>query len=101
LNIVEVSSGEHQHTILVTPEEIMEGAEVTLLSSTTQGHSHFILITAADFALLKSGLEVRKKSCSGVGHEWVLNCGSVGSAPGTPTCSDMCGDGTTAANACR
>jgi hypothetical protein len=74
--------------------------DVSILSSATQGHAHYVLVTAADFAALGAGMEVRKKACAGVDHEWVLSCASTSSAPGTPACSDECGDGTVPANAC-
>jgi len=94
------SSGEHQHTLLVTPAEIAAGEELTTLSSTTLGHAHYVRITAADFAALKAGMQVRKKSCAGPDHEWVLACYFGASPAGAPSCSDDCGDGTTPANAC-
>jgi hypothetical protein len=99
--MVVTSSGEHEHTILVTPSEIFAGTEITVLSSNSQNHAHFVRITPADFVALRAGMEVRKKACDGADHEWVLSCWAVRvSSPGTPTCSDDCGDGTEPANAC-
>jgi hypothetical protein len=100
-NLIVVSSGDHQHTLLVTPAEIAAGMDVTILSSTTEGHAHYVLLTAADFGALQTGMEIRKKSCAGADHEWVLSCNGTLSAPGMPSCSDECGDGITPGNACR
>jgi hypothetical protein len=100
-NLVVMSSGEHQHTLLVTPAEIAGGTDVTVLSSSTLGHAHYVRLTAADFAALKAGMEVRKKSCAGPDHEWVLSCNSQSSPPAAPACSDDCGDDTSSSNACQ
>jgi hypothetical protein len=96
------SSGDHMHTITVTAAQIAAGTDVTILSSTTASHAHYVLITAADFAALKAGMQVKKHSCAGGDHQWVLKCGGGGDAPVDPMCAttDMCGDGTTMANAC-
>jgi hypothetical protein len=85
---------------LITPAEITAGTNVTVLSSTTAGHAHYVSVTAADFTALRAGKQVLKKSCAGADHEWLLTCASTGLLPGTPTCSDECGDGTTPADAC-
>ena len=95
-----MSSGSHMHSLLVTAAQIAAGTDVTILSGTTSSHAHYVKITAADFTALKAGMEVKKKSCAGGDHEYVLKCGGGGSAPGTPTCSDDCGDGTDMALAC-
>ena len=47
--------------------------------------------------MLKAGMEVKKKSCSGGNHEYVLKCGGGGSAAAIPdmtSCpdADMCGN---------
>jgi hypothetical protein len=96
------SSGDHMHTITVTAAQIAAGTDVTILSSTTLSHAHYVLVTAADFTALKAGMQVKKHSCAGGDHQWVLKCGGGGDAPADPGCSstDMCGDGTTMANAC-
>lgn len=95
-----MSSGDHQHSLLVTAAQIAAGAEVAILSGTTLSHSHYVKITAADFAALKAGMEVRKKSCAGGDHEYVLKCGGGASAPVAPSCSDECGDGMNMGTAC-
>ncbi len=59
---------------------------MTILSSTSQSHAHYVLVTAADFTALKAGMEVKKKSCAGGDHQWVLKCGSGGDAPMDPMC---------------
>jgi hypothetical protein len=86
---------------LVTPAEIEAGTEIAVLSSSAAGHAHFVRLTAADFVALKAGLEVRKKSCADIDHEWVLTCQSVASTPGTPACTQDCGADTSVETACE
>jgi hydroxymethylpyrimidine/phosphomethylpyrimidine kinase len=94
------SGGMHQHSLLVTAAQIAAGTDVTILSGESQSHSHQVKITAADFTALKAGMEVKKKSCAGGDHEYVLKCGGGGSTPVVPTdCTDECG-GPDAASAC-
>jgi len=79
----------------VTAAQIAAGAAVTIETGTGLGHTHWVKLTAADFTSLKAGMEVKKKSCSGGNHEYVLKCGGGGSAPAIPNettdCTDMCG----------
>jgi len=86
----------------VTAAQITAGTEVTIETGTGAGHTHFVKITAADFTSLKAGTEVKKKSCSGGNHEYVLKCGGGGSTPVVPNdtsdCTDECGG--MMANAC-
>jgi hypothetical protein len=89
------SSGAHTHTLLVTAAQIAAGTEVTIQTSNTASHTHWVKITAADFTSLKAGMEVKKKSCSGGNHEYVLKCGGGGSTPAVPNdtsdCTNECG----------
>jgi len=98
-DLMVTSSGDHQHTLLVTAAQITAGTDVTILSSMTSSHAHQVKITAADFTALKAGMEVIKKSCAGGDHSYVLKCGGGGSTPMAPTCTDDCGDDM-AASAC-
>jgi len=99
--LIALSSGEHVHTLLVTPDEIKDGKDVTILSSSTQGHAHFVHLTPDDFAELERGMTIYKKSCAGPDHEWALVCNlSVTPTPGLPMCTDECGDGTDSTLAC-
>jgi hypothetical protein len=93
-----MSSGGHMHSLLVTAAQIAAGTDVTIETGSSMAHTHWVKITAADFTMLKAGMEVKKKSCSGGDHEYVLKCGGGGTAPGTPTCADECGS--MMANAC-
>jgi hypothetical protein len=99
-DIMVTSSGGHTHTLLVTAAQITAGTDVTILSGMGMGHSHYVKITAADFTALKAGMEVKKKSCSGGDHEYVLKCGAGASQPMAPTCADECGDDDNMASAC-
>ena len=101
-DVIFVSSGDHTHRLLITSDEYFTGADITVLSSTSEGHSHFVHITAEDFALMQAGGQVRKRSCEGPDHEWVLDCWSfAASRPGKPVCDDDCGDGSNPDNACE
>jgi len=63
-------------------------------------HDHFIQITAADFAMLQSGQVVRKFSCNGGDHQFILSCGTppAGVAPVCGGNANICG--MTATNLC-
>jgi hypothetical protein len=94
-NIVAKSSGEmHTHTLTIMAADITAGATKKFETSNDSGHTHWVEITMADFTMLKAGMEVKKKSCSGGDHQYVLKCGGGGTAPVVPTaqeCPDMCG----------
>jgi hypothetical protein len=95
-NIVAKSSGaQHTHTLTIMAADITAGATKKFQTSNDSGHTHWVEITAADFTTLKGGGEVKKKSCSGGDHEYVLKCGGGGTAPVVPTdCggdTNMCG----------
>ncbi len=95
LNIM--STGQHMHTLKVTAAQITAGVDVTIETGSSMNHTHWVKITAADFTMLKAGTEVKKKSCSGGNHEYVLKCGggaSAGTIPDMTACpdADMCGN---------
>jgi hypothetical protein len=93
--ITATSSGEaHTHTLTLPAADIAASVTKTYATSVNSGHNHFVRLDATDFAALKSGGEVKKKSCSGGDHQFVLKCGGGGSVPVVPTaqeCPDMCG----------
>ena len=96
-NIVATSSGaSHTHMLTVLVADITAGTTKKIQTSNSSGHTHWVEITAADFTTLKAGGEVKKKSCSGGDHQYVLKCGGGGTAPALPTATecpdaDMCG----------
>jgi hypothetical protein len=94
-NITSKSSGaQHTHTLTVMAADITAGATKKIQTSTDGGHSHWVEITMADFTALKAGMEVKKKTCSGGDHFYILKCGGGGSTPAVPTaqeCTDECG----------
>jgi hypothetical protein len=57
-----------------------------------QGHMHEISLTAQDFAMLRAGMPVSKRSCDSAHmHQFVFRCGMMPQA-GTPVCgADTCG----------
>jgi len=58
-----------------------------------QSHSHFIKLTAADFAALRAGMTITKKAC-GHEHQFGLHCGSMAAVPAGTVCNatDSCGN---------
>ena len=94
-NIVAMSSGaSHMHTLTVMLADITAGTTKKIQTSNSSGHTHWVEITAAEFTTLKGGGQVKKKSCSGGDHQYVLKCGGGGDAPILPTaqeCTDECG----------
>jgi hypothetical protein len=57
-----------------------------------QGHSHEISLTSQDFAMLRAGMLVTKRSCDALHmHQFAFRCGMMPQA-GTPVCgTDSCG----------
>ena len=87
------------HVLTVKAADIAAGTAKKIITTTVLNHAHYVEITAADFTALKAGMEVKKKSCAGGDHQYVLKCGGGGAAPVAPTCTDECG-GMTEANTC-
>ena len=85
-------SGNHGHALSVPVADILAGVTKTYDSAGTAGHSHFVQITAADFATLASGGTLIKTSCNGGDHEYVLSCAVADRAAAAPVCSDECGN---------
>jgi hypothetical protein len=84
------------HGLVIPAADIAAGvAKVYVTSNVTgqpvQGHMHYVQVTAADFTALKAGMTVKKHSCSGGDHEYVLKCGGTTDMGGAPTCNDECG----------
>lgn len=95
-DLMVTSTGQHTHTLKITAAQFTAGTEVTIETGMGSGHTHWVKITAADFTMLNAGMEVKKKSCSGGNHEYVLKCGggaSAGVIPDMTACPDtnMCG----------
>ncbi len=52
-----------------------------------QTHMHYVQVTAQDFAMLKAGSTVTKKSCNTTTHQYVLQCNATPPAGGAPACN--------------
>jgi hypothetical protein len=80
-------AGGHTHTLTIPVADVIAGAPKTYQTSATLGipqdHCHQIALTADDFTTLKSGGVVKKTTCNGGNHEFVISCGEVPD-PGTP-----------------
>lgn len=83
------SSGGHTHTLLVTAAMLNAGAAVTLTSSSTFGHAHDVALTADEIATIKAGGVVKKFTCDGGDHEYVISCDPAAPAPTEPDGSGL------------
>jgi hypothetical protein len=91
MTVAAIISMNHGHVLSVPAADITAGVDKTYSVMGTATHNHFVQITAAEFAMLKAGGTVIKKSCNSNDHEFVLSCGAPSRQPGAPTCSDECG----------
>ena len=89
--VVALISMNHGHTLSVPPADVMAGVEKFYNARGTATHDHWVRVTADDFAMLKAGGTVTKRSCNSGDHEYVLSCAPPSRQPGAPTCSDECG----------
>jgi len=89
--VMALISMNHGHALSVPPADVMAGVEKIYNTRGTASHDHFVRVTAEDFAMLKAGGTVIKRSCSGTDHEYVLSCTTPSRQPAAPTCSDECG----------
>jgi hypothetical protein len=68
-------TSDHGHALDVTLADVMAGAAKAYDTKGKSNHSHWIQLTAADFAKLQAGGTVRKLSCNdGHEHEFIVNC---------------------------
>ncbi len=85
--IVADVSQNHGHTLEIPVADIVAGVEKTYVTGGTTGHCHVVTLTAADFAMLQAGGEVRVVSCNNTEHEYALSCaGTVTANDPAPTC---------------
>lgn len=76
----------HDHELHIPLADIEAGVEKTYETTGTANHCHTVVLTAADFATLKSGGSVMKTSCTGTNHQYVLGCVNP-PAPSAPDCN--------------
>lgn len=83
----------HDHALTVPIADIMAGVAKVYNAQGTASHPHYVELTAEDFATLRSGGTIKKVSCNGGDHEYVLSCGEATETAGNPMCmmNDMCG----------
>jgi hypothetical protein len=87
------------HRLVIPVADILDGADhlyqtVSAPGMPPQGHDHWVMITAADFASLRAGATVTKKSCNGHEHQYALRCGTTPAVPTSKACmtTDSCGN---------
>lgn len=80
-------SNNHGHELEISLADIMAGEEKQYVTGGTTSHCHVVTITAADFATLRAGGEVRVVSCNNTEHEYALSCaGPITANDPAPTC---------------
>jgi len=84
--LVALISGNHGHALTVPVADLDSPVDVTYDCTGTAMHCHQVTLTVDDFATLKGGGSVTKKSCNGNDHEFTLSCGTP-PTPGTPDCT--------------
>ncbi len=68
-------SANHMHVFEVTTADVMAGVTKVYDTKGLSMHTHFVQLTAADFAKLQMGKSVHKVSCNdGHEHEFIVNC---------------------------
>jgi len=91
------AAGNGPHGLVIPMADITAGADKTYVTTNVtgmiaQGHMHYVQVRAADFAMLKAGMTVKRHSCSGGDHEYVLKCGGTTDMGAAPVgCADECG----------
>lgn len=83
---------EAPHALSVPMADIMAGLTKVYNAQGASSHPHYVELTAEDFATLRAGGTVKKVSCNGGDHEYVLSCGTATETAGNPMCdmADNC-----------
>jgi hypothetical protein len=89
--ITAVIFNNHGHALTIPLADITAAVTKVYSARGTAMHDHFVEVTAADFATLASGGIVKKHTCNGGDHEYVLSCATTTDMGDAPTCSDDCG----------
>jgi len=84
----------HGHELNVPMADVMAGVAKVYNAQGTAMHPHYVELTADDFATLRSGGTIKKVSCNGGDHEYVLSCGTATETAEDAMCSDSdnCGN---------
>src|SRR4051812_46695463 len=88
--------GGHTHVLEVPIADVLAGATKTY-QTIGGSHCHQVEVTANDFATLQSGGVVRKPTCNGGDHEFLLSCAADSPEPVNPT---TCGGDTDVSGEC-
>jgi hypothetical protein len=84
-------SADHGHALEVTLADVMAGVAKAYDTKGKSDHSHFIVLTPADFAKLQAGMSVRKVSCNAEHeHEFIVNCLGVEKPETTSGIANFC-----------
>jgi hypothetical protein len=75
----------HTHVLVIPFADIMTGVTKTFQTDDDTGHCHQVELTDADFTTLKTGGVVKKPTCNGGNHEFVISCGASPPAPVNPS----------------
>jgi hypothetical protein len=88
-------SANHGHTFTIPAADIVAGAQKCYNTRGTSSHDHWVTITSDDFAMLKAGMTVTKRSCNGGDHQYVLSCAATFPAAVDPGCAANSTEGQT------
>jgi hypothetical protein len=98
---VSMNHAANPHALVIPPADIAAGVAKVYVTTNVPGmpaqqHMHWVQVTATDFTALKAGQTVKKHSCSGGDHEYVLKCGGTTDMGGAPACGESdCGGSAT------
>jgi hypothetical protein len=88
-------SGNHGHVLSVPAADITAGTMKCYNARGTATHDHWITVLPADFAMLKAGMTVTKRSCNGGDHQYVLSCAATVPNAVDPGCTAASNEGAT------
>jgi hypothetical protein len=82
---------DHGHALDVTPADVTAGVAKAYDTKGKSDHSHWVVLTPADFAKLQAGMSVRKISCNDEHeHEFIINCLGVEKPETTSGVGNFC-----------
>lgn len=84
-------TADHGHALEVSLADVMAGVTKAYDTKGKSDHSHWIVLTPADFTKLQAGMSVRKLSCNEEHeHEFIINCVGVDKPETTSGVANFC-----------
>jgi hypothetical protein len=88
-------SGNHGHILMIPVADITAGTMKCYNARGGATHDHWVTVAPADFAMLRAGMTVTKRSCNGGDHQYVLSCAANSPAAVDPGCTAASTEGMT------